>query len=236
MAEAVIKFENASLQFPNGALALSEINTEIYEQEFAFLVGPSGAGKSSFLRLITREIVPTKGRVLINGEDLTTVSFHQLPYLRRKIGVIYQDFKLFPKKTVYENIAYVLEITGSSYWEIPAKVRKVLRTVNLEDRSHSFPEQLSGGEQQRACIARALVNNPMLLLADEPSANLDPDSCDNIFEIIERVNEEGTTVLVATHNEQIVDKLKKRVIGLAGGKTTFDRENSPYLKVHRILK
>jgi len=236
MAEPIIKFENLSLQFPNGALALSEINAEIQEQEFTFLVGPSGAGKSSFLRLITREILPTEGKIWIKGEDLSSISMQRLPYLRRKIGVIYQDFKLFPKKTVYENIAYVLEITGASYWEIPAKVRKALRTVNLEDRSNSFPEQLSGGEQQRACIARALVNSPHLLLADEPTANLDPDSCDNIFDIIERINEEGTTVLVATHNEQIVDKLKKRVIGLAAGKVTFDRESSPYLRVHRILK
>ncbi|MCD6309630.1 MAG: cell division ATP-binding protein FtsE [Candidatus Eremiobacteraeota bacterium] len=225
----MIEFKNVSLVYPNGTTALRGNNVYIAKGEFVFLVGQTGSGKTSFLRLINREVLPTKGEVFVNNRATKEIRLSHVPLLRRNIGVVFQDFKLLDYKTVFENVAYVLEVTGTPGREIPAKVSEALKLVNLWDKEDAFPEQLSGGEQQRASIARALVNHPLILLADEPTGNLDPDTSWEIMQILMRANSRGTTVVVATHNKTIVDLMRKRVIGISGGKIAFDRERSSYL-------
>ncbi|MCL5037131.1 MAG: cell division ATP-binding protein FtsE [Chloroflexi bacterium] len=225
----MIEFKNVSLVYPNGTIGLQNASAHISKGEFAFLVGQTGSGKSSFLKLINREVLPTTGEVFVNNQLTSEIRLQQVPLLRRHIGVIFQDFKLLMHKTIFENVAYVLEVTGVPAKQIPAKVSEALKLVNLWDKEDSFPEQLSGGEQQRASIARALVNHPLILLADEPTGNLDPDTSWDIMQILMKANSRGTTVIVATHNKTIVDMMRKRVIGLSGGRIAFDRERSGYL-------
>lgn len=220
-----------SLIYPNGVHALHDINLYVEKAEFAFLVGATGSGKSSLLRLINRDALPSSGSIFVDNHDITDLKRSQVPLLRRKIGMVFQDFKLLPQKTVYENVAYALEVTGTSRKEIVRRVAKVLEIVNLTDRQRTFPAELSGGEQQRTSLARALVNSPLILMADEPTGNLDPDSSWEIMQLLLRVNARGTTVLVATHNKSIVDAMKKRVIVLSQGRIAYDRERSPYLPV-----
>lgn len=225
----MIEFKNVSLVYPNGTIALQSVGVHIPKGEFIFLVGQTGSGKTSFLRLINREVLPSKGEVIVNNQATGEIRLSHVPHLRRHIGVVFQDYKLLAYKTIFENVAYVLEVTGYPGREIPAKVSEALKLVNLWEKEDAFPDQLSGGEQQRASIARALVNHPLILLADEPTGNLDPDTSWDIMQILLKANSRGTTVLIATHNKTIVDMMRKRVIGLSGGRVAFDRERSCYL-------
>ncbi|MFH0803037.1 MAG: cell division ATP-binding protein FtsE [bacterium] len=224
----MIEMKAVSLTYPNGAQALSDIDVSIQSGEFVFLVGPTGSGKSSFLRLINREEIPTSGKILVDSQDLSILKRSKVPLLRRKIGVIFQDFKLLLQKTVYENVAYALEVIGTPRYEIARWVNRTLSMVGLGEKAHHFPGELSGGEQQRISIARALVNNPVILLADEPTGNLDPETSWDIMQLLAQVNQKGTTLLVATHNKNIVDTMRKRVIGLAEGRMTCDQEKGAY--------
>ncbi|MCE1247889.1 MAG: cell division ATP-binding protein FtsE [Firmicutes bacterium] len=219
---SVIEFTDVALSYAKGNQALAGVNVLIEKGEFVFLVGSTGSGKSSFLKLIYRDELPSSGEVYINNNDITTLSKSKVPYLRRNIGVIFQDFKLLDYKTVFENIAYALEVTGCPSPEIPQKVEDVLSIVGLSEKKDRLPEELSGGEKQLTSIARALVHNPSILLADEPTGNLDPDSTWNIMRILDFINSKGTTVIMATHDMNIVNKMKKRVIVIEGGKVASD--------------
>lgn len=213
----MIRLENILKKYSNGVVALNNINLNIKHGEFVFLIGPSGAGKSTLLKLITHEELPTKGNVFIDNENITKLSRRQVPFHRRKLGIVFQDFKLLANKTVYENVAYALEIVGASGADIKRQVPNVLALVNLYDRAKSYPSQLSGGELQRVAIARAVVNKPRLLLADEPTGNLDEDTAIEIMDILENINKNGTTILMATHAKNIVDQYQKRVIKIENG-------------------
>jgi cell division transport system ATP-binding protein len=223
---SVIEFAEVTLSYPKGVNALNNVSALIEKGEFLFLVGSTGSGKSSFLKLIYRDELPTSGEVYINNNDITTLSKSKVPYLRRKIGVIFQDFKLLDYKTVYENVAYALEVTGCPSGDIPQKVEDVLSIVGMTDKKDRLPEELSGGEKQLTSIARALVHNPSILLADEPTGNLDPESTWNVVRILDFINSKGTTVIMATHDENIVKKMKKRVIVLKDGAIIFDEGTS----------
>jgi cell division transport system ATP-binding protein len=213
---------------PNKPPALDDRNVEIEQGEFVFLVGPSGSGKSTFIRLLLRELLPTKGQVIVAGQDLIKMKNWKVPYLRRNIGCVFQDFKLLPNKTTYENIAFALEVIGRSKHVVRTQVPEVLRLVGLEEKMESYPDELSGGEQQRVSIARAFVNRPPLLLADEPTGNLDPATSLGIMSLLNRINKTGTTVLVATHDREMVDSMRKRVIALEGGKVVRDQDRGVY--------
>lgn len=229
----MIQFKNVYKQYEKkDKFALEDINLYINKGEFIFLVGSSGAGKSSFIRLLLREQQLTKGELTINGVDLSKLSQRTIPNLRRNIGVVFQDFKLLQNKTVYENVAYAMEITQQRTKEIRRKVPVALSLVGLSHKAKSYPHQLSGGEQQRVGIARAIINNPMLLIADEPTGNLDPINADEIMNLLLDINRRGTTVIVATHAKDIVDKLQKRVITIDEGRIISDvqRGNYTYVK------
>jgi cell division transport system ATP-binding protein len=224
----MVEILSVNLTYDDGHQGLQDIHLMIRKQEFAFLVGTTGSGKSSLLKLLYRELNPTSGAVYVDGHDIAELKRNQLPLLRRKIGVIFQDYRLLPGKSAYDNVAYALEVTGTRRRQIPARVRQVLELVGLPDKFKSLPGQLSGGEQQRVAIARALVNNPALLLADEPTGNLDPDSSWDVMQTLSRVNSQGTTVLVATHDQQIVDVMRKRVIVMRKGHIVQDLERGQY--------
>lgn len=224
----MIEFCDVSLVYPNGVHALSDVNLRVARGDFVFLVGASGSGKSSLLKLIYRELLPTKGRVFVAGQDVTQLSRNSIPYLRRRLGVVYQDFKLLPQKTVWENLAFVLRVTSVPRREIRKRISEALELVGMMHRCDSFPAELSGGEQQRASIARGLVNNPPILIADEPTGNLDPETSIGIMEILARINTRGTTVLVATHDNQVVDRLMRRVVALEGGRIVRDQDRGMY--------
>ncbi|WP_054252003.1 cell division ATP-binding protein FtsE [Neofamilia massiliensis] len=213
----MIRLENVLKKYDNGVIALNNINLNIKLGEFVFLIGPSGAGKSTLLKLLSHEELPTKGSIFIDNINITKLSRRQVPFHRRKLGIVFQDFKLLPNKTVYENVAYALEIVGASGADIKRQVPNVLALVNLYDRAKSYPNQLSGGELQRVAIARAVVNKPKLLLADEPTGNLDEDTAYEIMEILDNINKNGTTVIMATHAKNIVDQYQKRVIRIDNG-------------------
>jgi len=216
--------------YENGVTALSDITVSIDKGEFVFLVGPSGAGKSTFTKLLYREIVPTKGQVIVDGKNVVRMRPKEVPYLRRKIGMIFQDFRLLPQKTVFENVAFALEVIGASRKEIRRSVPMALSMVGLADKADVFPGYLSGGEQQRVAIARAIVNNPFLLIADEPTGNLDPDTAKDLMKLLLDINLRGTTVIMVTHAWDIVNAMKKRVIQLSNGRIVRDeREGSYYL-------
>ena len=208
--------------------ALSDISLHIFPGEFVFLVGHSGSGKSTFINLLIRQIKPTKGKIYIADEDLTQMRNWRVPYLRRNIGCVFQDFKLLPNKTVFENVAFALEVIGKSRHVIRTQVPEVLRLVGLQDKMNKRPDQLSGGEQQRVSIARAIVNRPPLLICDEPTGNLDPQNSRGIMDLLERINRTGTTVLVATHDREMVDNMRRRVIALDKGVLTRDQERGVY--------
>ncbi len=208
--------------------ALDNITLEIFAGEFIFLVGHSGSGKSTFIKLLTREIKPTSGKIYVADEDLTTMRNWRVPYLRRNIGCVFQDFKLLPNKTVFENVAFALEVIGKSRHVIKTQVPEVLRLVGLADKLNKYPDQLSGGEQQRVSIARAIVNRPPLLICDEPTGNLDPQTSRGIMDLLERINRTGTTVVIATHDREMVDNMRRRVIVLDRGHLTRDQERGVY--------
>lgn len=225
----MITMEGVSVVYPDGTRALSGIDLHIDHGEFAYVVGPSGSGKTTLLHLVYRELVPTEGRVLIAGQDVGSLPRGRVPQLRRKVGVVFQDFRLLPDKTAWENVAFALEVVGASRKEKYRKVPLSLELVGLIDKDGSFPHELSGGEQQRVCIARALVNSPPILLADEPTGNLDPDISWEIVQLLGNIAERGTTVVVATHDRYIVDGMRRRVVSLMGGTVVRDdREGGGY--------
>src|SRR6476646_1011086 len=224
----VVEFQDVSKVYDNGHVGLERVSVKIGRGEFVFLVGPTGCGKSTCIRLLMKELEATSGIVSVAGRDLNAVSPKRLPYLRRNIGVIFQDFKLLPNRTVYANVAYALEVIGESRQSIRRKVPDILRMVGLSTKLHNFPDELSGGEQQRVSIARAFVNHPPLLLADEPTGNLDPETSIGIMQLIYRINRTGTTVVVATHDREMVDKMRRRVIELREGRVIRDQVAGMY--------
>ena len=230
MGAPVITFDHVTKTYPAQPKkpALSDVTLQIFAGEFIFLVGHSGSGKSTFIRLLTREIKPTSGKIYVADEDLTTMRNWRVPYLRRTIGCVFQDFKLLPNKTVFENVAFALEVIGKSRHVIKTQVPEVLRLVGLSDKLNSYPDQLSGGQQQRVSIARAIVNRPPLLICDEPTGNLDPQTSRGIMDLLERINRTGTTVLVATHDREMVDNMRRRVIALDRGHLTRDQDRGVY--------
>ena len=230
MGAPVITFDHVTKTYPAQPKkpALSDVTLQIFAGEFIFLVGHSGSGKSTFIRLLTREIKPTSGKIYVADEDLTTMRNRRVPYLRRNIGCVFQDFKLLPNKTVFENVAFALEVIGKSRHVIKTQVPEVLRLVGLSDKLNSYPDQLSGGQQQRVSIARAIVNRPPLLICDEPTGNLDPQTSRGIMDLLERINRTGTTVLVATHDREMVDNMRRRVIALDRGHLTRDQDRGVY--------
>lgn len=225
-----ISFKNASLVYPSqpNRPALDNISADIFPGEFVFVVGHSGSGKSSLLRLITREQKATHGQVIVAGQDLTRMRNSKVPYLRRQIGTVFQDFKLLPDKTVYENVSFALECIGKPRPVIDIQVPEVLRLVGLGQKMSAYPDQLSGGEQQRVSVARAMVNRPPLLICDEPTGNLDPAISLGIMKLLDRINRAGTTVVMATHDREMVDSMRKRVIALEAGHIVRDQEKGGY--------
>ncbi|MBO2531863.1 cell division transport system ATP-binding protein [Planifilum fulgidum] len=214
--------------YPNGVEALRGIDVRIEQGEFCYVVGPSGAGKSTFIKLMYREEKPSSGVILINGVNVKRVRDWKIPYLRRKIGVVFQDFKLLPHLTAYENVAFAMEAIEAPRRKIRSRVEEVLELVGLADRMDALPSQLSGGEQQRVSIARAIVNNPGFLIADEPTGNLDPENSWDIMYLLEEINARGTTVVMATHNKEIVNTIRKRVIAIENGVIVRDEEQGEY--------
>jgi len=209
-------------------MGVNEITLHIEEGEFTFIVGSSGSGKSTFMKLLLKEIDPTSGEIYINSRSMTNLTPKEIPYLRRQIGVVFQDFRLLKDKTIFENVAFAMRIVGESRREIRRKVPAILAMVGLQKKAHSYPHQLSGGEQQRTAMARALINNPPILLADEPTGNLDPDTAWEIMGLLEEINNSGTTVIVATHAKDIVDLMKKRVITIKDGEIYRDVKRGGY--------
>ncbi len=224
----MIKFDNVSKTYDNGFPALHDVSFEIEKGEFVFLVGSSAAGKSTIIKLIMKEEDATEGDITINGIDVCDLRRKEVPYFRRTIGVVFQDFRLLPNKTVQENVAYAMEIVGASGKDIRKNVPNVLSMVGLAHKAKVYPRQLSGGEQQRVAIARAIVNNPVVLIADEPTGNLDPDTAQEIMTILEDINRRGTTIVMATHAENIVNKMQKRVIVVEKGTIVRDEERGAY--------
>ena len=224
----MIEFKNVSKVYNNNVKALSNINVAIESGEFVFLVGPSGAGKSTFVKMLLKEVEPTSGSILMNGTDLASIKRGQVPFYRRRIGMVFQDFRLIPTLNVYENVAFAMRVVEASPKEIRKRVPMVLSLVGLSNKYKMFPNELSGGEQQRVSIARALVNNPAVLIADEPTGNLDPETASEIMSLIEDINKAGTTILMATHAKDIVDSMKRRVIALEKGSIVRDEKKGMY--------
>lgn len=224
----MIEMIEVSKIYGNGAVALGGINIDVPKGDFVFVVGPSGAGKSTFIKLVFREIVPTTGRIIVNGRNIVNIPDSDVPYLRRSLGIVFQDFRLLPNKTAYENVAFALEVIEAPKREIQKKVPAVLDLVGLWNKSKVYPYQMSGGEQQRIAIARAIVNNPVLVIADEPTGNLDPDTSWEIMRIFEQINKSGTTIIMATHAKAIVNSMKKRVIAIEHGKVVRDEQKGAY--------
>jgi cell division transport system ATP-binding protein len=225
---AVIDFANVSKRYPSGDVGLDRATFAVQPGEFVFIVGASGSGKSTTMRLLIKETEPTGGRIVVAGRDLTKIPRRKVPYYRRNIGVVFQDYKLLPNRTVYENVAYALQVTGGTRREIRQKVPDILRLTGLSLKLHNRPDQLSGGEQQRVSVARAFVNHPPLLLADEPTGNLDPETSIGIMQLLYRINRTGTTVVVATHDVEMVDKMRRRVIELSAGRVVRDERAGAY--------
>jgi cell division transport system ATP-binding protein len=224
----VVAFRDVTKVYDGGSVGLERASMKIDRGEFVFLVGPTGCGKSTCIRLLMKELEPTKGEIDIAGKSLNDMPRSRVPYLRRNIGTIFQDFKLLPNRTVYDNVAYSLLVVGESRKEIRRKVPDILRMVGLSTKLHNFPDELSGGEQQRVSIARAFVNHPPLLLADEPTGNLDPETSIGIMQLIYRINRTGTTVIVATHDKEMVDKMRRRVVELREGRIVRDEQSGLY--------
>ena len=224
----MIELKDVTKKYPNGTVALQDVNLKIEKGEFVFIVGQSGSGKSTLVKLLLKEEDPTEGEVCVNGYEVTAMDRKEVPYLRRSLGVVFQDFRLLPNKTVYENVAFAMQITESLPKEIRRQVPMALALVGLSRKANMYPHQLSGGEQQRAALARALVNNPSVLIADEPTGNLDPETSFEIMKLLCEVNHRGTTVIVATHEKTIVDEMKKRVVAINKGLIIRDQEKGLY--------
>ena len=224
----MIEMHDVWKTYPDGSQALRGINVKVDRNEFLYVVGPSGAGKSTFMKLIYREERPTKGSIFVNGFNLEKLKQRKIPYVRRNIGVIFQDFRLLPKMTVYENIAFAMEVIEAPKKLIRRRVQEVLELVRLKDKAGSLPTQLSGGEQQRVAIARAIVNNPSVIIADEPTGNLDPDTSWDIMKLMEEINFRGTTIIMATHNKEIVNTMRKRVLAIEQGQIARDEVRGEY--------
>ncbi|QKY69930.1 cell division ATP-binding protein FtsE [Lentibacillus sp. CBA3610] len=224
----MIKMKDVYKTYANGVTALNGIDINIDQGEFVYVVGPSGAGKSTFIRLIYREVKPTDGTIVINNTDLSTLKEKRVPFLRRDVGVIFQDFKLLPKLSAYENIAFALEVIEESPRNIRKRVMDVLELVGLKNKARFIPDELSGGEQQRVATARAIVNNPKIVIADEPTGNLDPETSWEIMRVFEEINDKGTTMIMATHSQEIVNTIKKRVIAVEDGLIVRDEQRGDY--------
>jgi len=222
----MIELKNVSTIYDDGLMALKNVNLEVKQGEFVSLVGPSGAGKSTLLRLLTRELTPQEGEVILDSVDLATLSSSEIPVLRRKIGTVYQDFKLLSYKNAFENVAFALEVCGVDDVQVQDDVPKVLNIVGLSDKMNSFPHQMSGGEKQRLAIARALIHRPRIILADEPTGNLDQVNAHDVVELLTKINKLGTTVILATHNREVVNIIGKRVVTMEKGKIVRDQSNN----------
>jgi cell division transport system ATP-binding protein len=224
----MIVFESVTKTYDGDVVGMQDASFHIEKGEFVFLVGPSGSGKSTLIKLVLKELEPTQGRILVAGRNLQTLRRSKIPLLRRNIGCVFQDFKLLPNKTVFENVAYALEVVGEHHRSIRRKVPEILNLVGLADKTDSLPHEISGGEQQRVSVARAFVNHPPLLLADEPTGNIDPETSIGIMQLLMRINRTGTTVVIATHDRDMVDRLRRRVIALDGGRLVRDERRGVY--------
>lgn len=224
----MLEMIDVSKIYPGGSVALQDINVRIEQGEFVFIVGPSGAGKSTFFKMLFREVLPSSGKVIVNGHDLVKMTDKEIPYFRRQLGIVFQDYRLLPDRTVYDNVAFAMQVIETPYRKIKRRVNDVLDLVGLRKRAHAYPTQLSGGEQQRIAIARAIVNDPILLIADEPTGNLDPETSWEIMDIFREVNKSGTTIVMATHDREIVDEMEKRVIAIEHGHIVRDDAKGVY--------
>lgn len=224
----MLEMIDVSKIYPGGSVALQDINVCIEQGEFVFIVGPSGAGKSTFFKMLFREVLPSSGKVIVNGHDLVKMTDKEIPYFRRQLGIVFQDYRLLPDRTVYDNVAFAMQVIETPYRKIKRRVNDVLDLVGLRKRAHAYPTELSGGEQQRIAIARAIVNDPILLIADEPTGNLDPETSWEIMDIFREVNKSGTTIVMATHDREIVDEMEKRVIAIEHGHIVRDDAKGVY--------
>lgn len=224
----MLKMTDVSKVYPGGSVALQKVNIHIEPGEFVFVVGPSGAGKSTFIKMLFREILPTTGSIFVNGVDILSLTPKEIPYMRRQLGIIFQDYRLLPDRTVYENVAFAMEVIETPRRKIKRRVLNVLDLVGLRHRADAYPNELSGGEQQRIAIARAIVNDPIMVIADEPTGNLDPETSWDIMEIFKEINAEGTTIVMATHDKEIVDAMGKRVIAIEDGNIVRDEASGVY--------
>lgn len=224
----MLEMIDVSKIYPGCSVALQDINVRIEQGEFVFIVGPSGAGKSTFFKMLFREVLPSSGKVIVNGHDLVKMTDKEIPYFRRQLGIVFQDYRLLPDRTVYDNVAFAMQVIETPYRKIKRRVNDVLDLVGLRKRAHAYPTELSGGEQQRIAIARAIVNDPILLIADEPTGNLDPETSWEIMDIFREVNKSGTTIVMATHDREIVDEMEKRVIAIEHGHIVRDDAKGVY--------
>jgi cell division transport system ATP-binding protein len=224
----MIQMKNVMMKYDNGVVAMKDLNLTVDPGEFVYVIGPSGAGKSTFIKMLYHELTPSEGDIVINNYNFKTMKPSEVPYMRRLIGIVFQDFKLLPRLTVYENVAYAMQVIETPDKDIRPRVLEVLKLVGLEQKLRRFPSELSGGEQQRVSIARAIVNKPKVVIADEPTGNLDPETAEGIMEILEKVHANGTTVIMATHNQQMVDEHKHRVLEIAGGRLVRDEKEGSY--------
>ena len=224
----MLKMTDVSKVYPGGSVALQNVDIHIEPGEFVFVVGPSGAGKSTFIKMLFREVLPTTGSIFVNGVDILSLTPNEIPYMRRQLGIIFQDYRLLPDRTVYENVAFAMEVIETPRRKIKRRVLNVLDLVGLRHRADAYPNELSGGEQQRIAIARAIVNDPIMVIADEPTGNLDPETSWDIMEIFKEINAEGTTIVMATHDKEIVDAMGKRVIAIEDGHIVRDEASWVY--------
>lgn len=219
---------DVSKVYPGGSVALQDVNVHIEPGEFVFVVGPSGAGKSTFIKMLFREVLPTTGSIFVNGMDILSLSPKEIPFMRRQLGIIFQDYRLLPDRTVYENVAFAMQVIEAPHRKIKRQVMNLLDLVGLRHRANAYPNELSGGEQQRIAIARAIVNDPVFVIADEPTGNLDPETSWDIMEIFKEINETGTTIVMATHDKEVVDAMGKRVIAIEHGRIVRDEKEGVY--------
>ena len=219
---------DVSKVYPGGSMALQDVNVHIEPGEFVFVVGPSGAGKSTFIKMLFREVLPTTGSIFVNGVDILTLTPKEIPFMRRQLGIIFQDYRLLPDRTVYENVAFAMQVIEAPHRKIKRQGMNVLDLVGLRHRANAYPNELSGGEQQRIAIARAIVNDPVFVIADEPTGNLDPETSWDIMEIFKEINATGTTIVMATHDKEVVDAMGKRVIAIEKGRIVRDEKEGVY--------
>ena len=219
---------DVSKVYPGGSMALQDVNVHIEPGEFVFVVGPSGAGKSTFIKMLFREVLPTTGSIFVNGMDILSLTPKEIPFMRRQLGIIFQDYRLLPDRTVYENVAFAMQVIEAPHRKIKRQVMNMLDLVGLRHRANAYPNELSGGEQQRIAIARAIVNDPVFVIADEPTGNLDPETSWDIMEIFKEINDTGTTIVMATHDKEVVDAMGKRVIAIEHGRIVRDEKEGVY--------